>query len=100
MKITSIIARLLLGLIFLIFGLNGFFHFIPMPPPTGLPAPFFGALFMSHYWVTIFLRQAIGGALLLVNRYVPVALSLLGPIIVNILIFHVTLAPQGLPLAL
>jgi putative oxidoreductase len=100
MKITANIARILLGLLFLTFGLNGFLHFIPMPPPSGLAGQYLGALFVSHYLVAVFLLQAIAGALLLVNRYVSVALVLLGPIIVNILLFHSLMAPEGLPMAL
>ena len=99
MKIASLLARVLLGLVFLVFGLNGFFHFIPMPPPAGLAGQFMGVVFASHYWVLIFAVQALGGLLLLVNRYVPLALVLLGPVIVNILNFHIFLAPEGLPLA-
>src|ERR1700757_5087091 len=100
MKITSVIARFLLGLIFLVFGLNGFFHFIPMPPPTGVAGQFLGALSVSNYLVPIFLLQIISGLLLLVNRYVPLALTLLAPIIVNILLIHILMLPSGLPLAL
>jgi putative oxidoreductase len=100
MKIASVIARYLLGLIFLAFGLNGFLHFIPMPPPKGLAAQFGGAIFASHYWVVIFGIQVIGGVLLLVNRFVPLALMLLGPVIVNIFFFHALMAPEGLPLAI
>jgi hypothetical protein len=100
MKIASIIARYLLGLIFLVFGLNGFLHFIPMPPPTGLAAQFGGAIFASRYWVVIFGIQVIGGVLLLVNQFVPLALVLLGPVIVNIFFFHALMAPEGLPLAI
>ena len=100
MKIASVIARCLLGLIFLVFGLNGFLHFIPMPPPKGaLAAQFGGAIFASHYWVVVFGLQVIGGLLLLVNRFVPLALVLLGPVIVNIFFFHVLMAPEGIPLA-
>jgi hypothetical protein len=99
MKIASLIARYLLGLIFLIFGLNGFFHFIPMPPPTGLAGQYMGALFVSKYLVVVFLLELIPAILLLVNRYVPLALTLLGPVIVNIFLFHAFLAPSGLPLA-
>jgi hypothetical protein len=99
-RIASIIARYLLGLIFLVFGLNGFLHFIPMPPPKGLAAQFGGAIFVSHYWVVIFGLQVIGGVLLLVNRFVPLALVLLGPVIVNIFFFHALMAPEGLPLAI
>ncbi len=100
MKIAVLIARILLGLLFTVFGLNGFLHFIPMPPPTGLAGQYMGALFLSHYLVTIFLVQLVGGLLLLVNRYVPLALVLLGPVLVNILLFHACMAPAGLPMAL
>ena len=99
MKIASTIARYLLGLIFLTFGLNGFLHFIPMPPPTGVAGQFFGALFVSQFYVVIFFLQIVPGLLLLVNRYVPLALTILGPVIVNILCFHIFMAPAGLPLA-
>jgi putative oxidoreductase len=101
MKIASVIARYLLGLIFLVFGLNGFLHFIPMPPPKGaLAAQFGGAIFASHYWVVVFSIQVIGGVLRLVNRFVVLALVLLGPVIVNIFFFHALMAPEGLPLAI
>jgi putative oxidoreductase len=99
MKIASIISRYLLGLIFLTFGLNGFLHFIPMPPPTGVAAQFFGALFVSGFYVVIFLLQIVPAVLLLVNRYVPLALTILGAVTVNILCFHIFMAPAGLPLA-
>jgi hypothetical protein len=99
MKITSLIARYLLGFIFLVFGLNGFLNFIPMPPPTGLAGQSVGALFMSHFLVLIFLLQIVPALLLLANRFVPLALVLLGPVVVNIFCFHVFMAPGGLPLA-
>jgi putative oxidoreductase len=100
MKIASLIARILLGLIFLVFGLNGFLQFIHMPPPTGVAGQFFAAIFLSHFYVVIFGIQVIGGLLLLVNRFVPLALVLLGPVIVNIFFFHALMAPAGLPLAI
>lgn len=100
MKIAGIIARILLGLLFVIFGLNGFLHFIPMKPPVGLAGQYIGALFVSHYLVAVFAVQMIGGVLLLANRFVPLALILLGPVLVNILLFHSLMAPEGLPLAL
>jgi hypothetical protein len=99
MRVVTILARILLGFIFLVFGLNGFFNFIPMPPPTGLAAQFLGALFLSHFLTVILLLELIGGVLLLANRYVPLALALLAPVIFNILGFHVFMAPAGLPLA-
>lgn len=98
MKIVTLIARNLLGLMFVVFGLNGFLHFIPQPPPPiGTAGQFLGALGASHYMVPVFLLQLIGGALLLSNRFVPLALVLLGPIIVNILLYHVLMDPAGLP---
>jgi putative oxidoreductase len=96
---ASVIARYLLGLIFLVFGLNGFLRFIPMPPPKGLAAQFGDAIFASHYWVVVFGLQVLGGLLLLLNRFAVLALVLLGPIIVNIFFFHVLMAPEGIPLA-
>ena len=100
MKIATTIARVLLGLMFAVFGANGFLHFIPMPPPTGLAGQYMGALFVSHYLAVVFLLELAGGLLLLANRYVPLALLLLGPVIVNIVLFHAFLAPAGLPMAL
>src|SRR5438876_12064972 len=100
MKITPVIARFLLGLIFLVFGLNGFLHFIPASLPSGTAGQFVGALFVSHYLVVVFLLQLVAAVLLLINRYVPLALTLLAPIIVNILLFHLLMALNGLPLAL
>jgi len=100
MKIATLIARILLGLLFLVFELNGFLHFIPMAPPAGVAGQYMGALFLSHYLVAVFVLQTIGGALLLANRFVPLALVLLGPVLVNILLFHALMAPEGMPVAL
>ena len=100
MKLTSTIARYLLGLIFLTFGLNGFLQFIHMPPPTGVAGQFVGAIFVSRLYIVIFLLQIIPALLLLANRYVPLALTILGPIVFNIVCFHIFMAPAGLPLAL
>jgi len=100
MKIATTIARLLLGLVFTVFGLNGFLHFIPMQMPTGLAGQYMGSLFVSHYLVIVFLLEIAGGLLLLANRYVALALVLLGPVIVNILCFHIFLSPTGLVMAL
>src|ERR1043166_2603815 len=96
MKIAFTIARLLLGLMFFVFGLNGFLNFLSMGPmPTGLAGQFIGALVMSHYFWVVAGLQVVGGALLLVNRFVPLALVLLGPVIVNILLYHGLLNPSG-----
>jgi putative oxidoreductase len=98
MKIVTMIARILLGLIFVVFGLNGFLNFLSMgPAPAGLAGQFLGALVQSHYYWVVAVLQIAGGVLLLVNRFVPLGLVLLGPIIVNIICFHVFMNPSGAP---
>jgi len=96
MKYIFVIARVLLGLVFTVFGLNAFLHFFPSPPVPGLAGQFMGALLGSHYYVIAFGTEIIGGAMLLSNRYVPLALALLGPVIVNILSFHVFLDSENI----
>ena len=100
MKILTNISRFLLAVVFTVFGLNGFLHFIPMPPPTGVAAQFMGAMFVTKYLLFVFAIQLIAGVLLFIKRYVPLALTLLAPVIVNILLFHSLMAPSGLGLAL
>jgi hypothetical protein len=101
MKIAALIARILLGLVFLVFGANGLHPFLPMPAmPPGLARDYVTVLMQSHYVVVVSAVQFIGGLLLLVNRYVPLALTMLGPVIVNILCYHILMQPMGLPLAL
>ncbi len=101
MKIATIIVRVLLGLVFVVFGSNIFLHFIPMPPPPAtLAGDFSKALMQSHYIYVVGLLQVIGGLLLLIGRYVPLGLTLLGPVIANILLFHIFLDRSGLPLAI
>lgn len=100
MRMLTLIARLLLGVLFLVFGLNGFLNFLSMgPPPSGLAGQFIGALFLSHYYWAIAALQVVAGVLLIVGRYIPLALVLLGPIIVNILLYHIFLMPAGIVLA-
>ena len=99
MKILVLISRILLGLVFVVFGSNAFLNFIPAAMPPGLAGQFAGALLASHYVLVVGAIQLIGGLLLLVNRYVPLALTLLGPVIVNILLFHLLLFRQGLIIA-
>ena len=87
MKIVAIIARILLGLVFLVFGLNKFFPFIPSGPmPPGAAGPVHGRPHFTHYIMAVGVFEAVGGLLLLINRYVPLALCLLAPVIVNILL--------------
>lgn len=101
MRIVVIIARVLLGLVFFVFGLNGFLHFMPNPPPTPAAGEFFGELIKTGYmFFLIFTPQVLGGALLLLNIAVPFALVILAPVVVNILFFHVYLSPGLLPMAL
>ena len=96
MKIAVLIARILLGLIFVVFGANGFLHFIPPQPIPESAGEFAGLLFKTHYYIVVFALQFIGGVLLLIGRYIPLALVILGPIIVNILLFHIHMAPSGI----
>jgi len=99
MKILIIIARTLLGLVFVVFGLNGFLQFMHGPPPQGLAGDFVKALAASHYFYVVAFLQIAGGALCLIGRFVPLGLTLLGPVIVNILLFHIFLQPTGLLIA-
>ena len=101
MKIVSIIARYLLGLIFTVFGLNGFFNFIHQPPPPNpLAIQFFVAVSASHFAVFFFTLQLVGGLLLLSGFFVPLALTVLAAELYNILAFHLTLAPATIAPAL
>lgn len=96
MRIAATISRYLLGLMFTVFGLNGFLQFLPAPPMGGLAGQFFTVMTASHYMVPVFLIQVVCGVLFLVGRYIPLALTMIAPVIVNILIFHVTMSPAGI----
>ena len=97
MKIASIIARYLIALVFIVFGLNGFLHFLPMKPPSsGTAMQYFTAMSASHYLWFVFGLQVIAGGLFPFRRTVPLALTLAGPLIVNILLFHVLMDPAGI----
>jgi putative oxidoreductase len=91
MKIVTIIARIVLGLAFVVFGLNGFLHFLPMtPPPADSPAgQYFAVMTSTGYMKPVFALQFIGGLLVLLGIFVPLGLTILAPIIVNILLFHI-----------
>lgn len=97
--VSPAIARIAMGLMFLVFGLNGFLHFIPQPKgamPEAATA-FFGGLIQTGYMSPlIFGTQTLVGALLLINRFVPLALALIAPVVVNIIAFHLFLAPSGI----
>jgi putative oxidoreductase len=97
MKIVATIARYLLALVFIVFGLNGFLHFIPQPPPSSeLAQQYFTVMFTSHYLIFVFGLQLIAGMLFFFPRTVPLALTIAGPIIVNILLFHALMDPGGI----
>src|SRR5260370_1381512 len=101
MKIIATIARIILGCVFVFFGLNIFLQFLHMPlPPSGPAGDFAKALFVSHYLYVVGALQVAGGLLCLAGRFAPLGLTLLGPVIVNILLFHILLNPAGLPLAI
>jgi uncharacterized membrane protein YphA (DoxX/SURF4 family) len=90
-------ARILLGLVFFVFGLNFFLHFLPQPPMPAAAGAFAGAMFATGYlFVVLKVVEVASGALLLAGRFVPLALALLAPIVVNIVLFHAFLAPAGL----
>ena len=89
-------VRILLGLLFTITGLNGFFRFLPMPPMEGAAATVMGGFATARYmFPLIFGTQAVGGVLLLAGRFVPLALALLAPVLVNIFLFHLALTPPA-----
>jgi len=95
MKIATIIAQVLVGLVFVFFGSNAFLHFMNPPPPPGLAGQFLTILFESKWVYFISAVQVMGGLLLLVNRFVPLGLALLGPVLFNILLFHGLLFHPG-----
>ena len=103
-KLTSklpTVARIFLGLIFFVFGLNGFLHFLPQPPPPPAAGALFGAFVASGFMLPLIKgTEVLVGALLLGGRFVPLGLAMLAPITVNIVAFHAFLAPKGIGLAL
>ena len=101
MSKAVLVVRILLGAMFLFFGLNGILHFLPTPPMPPSDATTFATILMTHKYMSfVALCQVIGGLLLLVGRFVPLGLTILGPILVNILLFHFLLMPQGVAIGL
>jgi putative oxidoreductase len=97
MKIAVLISRILLGLIFVLFGVNGYLNFLHAPMPTGQAGQYMGVMFGSFYMYFVSLVQLVGGVILLSGQFIPLALVLLGPVLVNILLFHISFQPSGLP---
>ena len=101
MKIATTVSRYLLGLLFTVFSLNGFLHFIHQPPPPNpLAVQFLVAVSASHFAAFFFAAQLIAGLLLLSGYFVPLALALLAAELYNILAFHLSFAPAAIPPAL
>ena len=100
MKYVDIAAHILLGLVFAVFGLGGLFHLFPQPELDQEAAFFMSGLSANAYFMVVLkLVEAVGGILLLIRRWVPLALVLLAPVVVQIFLFHAFLAPAGLPMA-
>ncbi|MGB0678979.1 MAG: DoxX family protein [Polyangiales bacterium] len=96
-----LLARLLLGLLFVVFGLNGFLHFIAMQPPTGAAGRYLGGLMAAGYFFPLLKgTEIVVGIALLSGRYVPLALTILAPITVQIVAYHLFLAPAGIGMTL
>ena len=92
MKKAILVVRILLGLMFVVFGANILFPFLPMPPQPPSDAATLSAILMQHKWMAfVGLCQLTGGLLVLVGRFVPLGLTILAPVIVNILLFHITM---------
>lgn len=101
MRIAATVVRYLMGLIFVVFGLNGFLNFIPTPPMEGDLGTFMGGLVASGYFFPLLKStEIIAGALLLSGFYVPLAIAVLGPITLNIFFTHAAMEPSGLPMAI
>ncbi|HEY1901009.1 MAG TPA: hypothetical protein VGG56_01160 [Terracidiphilus sp.] len=99
MKIVTAVARYLLGLMFLVLGLNSFFNFLPQPPlPPGHAGEFLSLLMTTHYVYAVGAVMVISAILLLVNQFVVLALVLLGPVLVNVLLYHVLMQPKTIGL--
>jgi putative oxidoreductase len=101
MRIVTTIARLLLGALMVFAGANHVFNFLPKPPmPPGVAGQFLGAMIATGYMDIVGVIELVTGLLLLINRFVPLALAVLGPIIVNIFIVNLLMAPKALPIAI
>lgn len=100
MKYAVLGARLLLGLIFTVFGINLWLQFLPQPELNEAAGAFFGAIATTYLLTFIKVTEVLGGVLLLSGRLVPLALTILAPIVLNILFFHVFLDPAGMPVAI
>ncbi len=102
MSKVALVARILLGLIFFVFGLNGFLDFLPPPEiAEGAPQTYMGGLAAAGYFFPVLkITELVGGAMLLSGFYVPLGLILLSPVVVHIALYHLLLDPAGAAMAL
>jgi uncharacterized membrane protein YphA (DoxX/SURF4 family) len=96
MKTAATIARYLLGVGFVVFGVNAFFQFMPPPELTEQGGQFMGLMFESGYFYWVAVLKIAGGLMLVLGRFVPLGLTLLGPVLVNILLFHLSFDLAGI----
>lgn len=99
MKAATLVARILLGLIFIVFGLNYWLNFISAPPPSGQAAAFIGAMYMTGYLTVVKVIEVVGGILVTTGRFTGLGLLLLGPVVVNIVLFDVFLTQSFNPVS-
>ena len=99
MNTAATIARFVLGLVLIVFGMNGFLDFIPLGPVPALAGQFAAALIQSHFMAVVLTLEVLSGLLLVTNSYGLLATTFIAPVIVNILLFHLFMAPAGLPIA-
>ena len=100
-RITAMIVRYLLGLIFFVFGLNGFFNFMPAPPMEGDMLTYVNGIIATGYFMPMLKTlQVATGLMLLSGFFVPLALAILAPITLNIFLLHAAIAPEGMPIAI
>ena len=98
---VALVARVLLGLVFVVFGLNGFFNFLPPPDVNEAGMSFIGTLMGSGYLMTLIkLVEIVSGLMILTGKFLPLGLTILAPVSLNILLFHVFIDPNGMPIAI
>ena len=100
MKRVAFICRILLGLLFVVFGANKWLHFARVPMPAGDAGVYYALLFRHHIMAVVAAFEVAGGVLLLLNRFIALGLGLLAPVVVNIMMYHVLVDPSRVALGL